>query len=368
MSGTIFTEEVQEINWTIEGHGEENGSRMTGTEEWRDGGRHCDVWTLNSPVFKTKTGCGSEVEWALTLECVFYWDTCSLHPAVLVRAVGGVSLPGAVALRCTGRWGGWEGSGGSDDVWFDADGAHRVELGQAPGRPLEGVLRCEVKYPSPTANGAKEDTEGVSLSSPDAATEQKSAPPDSVHLETPQSPPPVSAVALRAAPPQPLLQKLLGSMELADVVLNTKDKQLKAHSLVLSAKSKVLHAFFMAELKQGTPYVVDMQEFDSNIVKELLNFLYLNKIDNIEHIANDLLPLAFKFSVEELKEQCLVASQPRLTPAGAVPLLLAAHELGVAGVQAHAAAFIRRNYSAVSATDDWIKMRKYPKLLMNILV
>jgi len=172
--------------------------------------------------------------------------------------------------------------------------------------------------------------------------------------------------ALKRVQPQPLLAILLKSMELCDVILETKDGDLKAHQLVLSGKSTVFHALLKQELKTKDVHRVNMKKFSSKAVREMMSFLYLTQVPNLKTMACELFPLASEYGLEELKEMCLTELHNNLTADNVVSVLLMAHEHSVKNVKDAACDFIRTNYSTLSKTAEWEKMKKHSLLLAEI--
>ena len=64
-----------------------------------------------------------------------------------------------------------------------------------------------------------------------------------------------------------------------------------------AAKSKIFETLFAYDPNGTSQDVVNMEDFDSESVQEFLNFLYLNRVHDLEKIARSLLPIAFKVSI-----------------------------------------------------------------------
>ena len=87
-----------------------------------------------------------------------------------------------------------------------------------------------------------------------------------------------------------------------DIKIKCKDnKELNAHKEVLAKHSDLLKKNFE---ENENIEVIDMTEFDSKIVKEMLLFIYRGKITDIERNFLPLLRLAKMFRIGLLEEFC----------------------------------------------------------------
>lgn len=100
------------------------------------------------------------------------------------------------------------------------------------------------------------------------------------------------------------LESLLDNEKLSDVTFNVDGVALQAHKNILMCKSPVFAAMFEHEMKENTNNVVHIEGIEHAIFKEMLRFVYAGKVNEIENIADDLLAVADKYSLEELKGMC----------------------------------------------------------------
>lgn len=88
----------------------------------------------------------------------------------------------------------------------------------------------------------------------------------------------------------------------ADIELQTKDGSLKANKTILSIRSPVFNAILSKDWQVSS---VDVQDFDSKTMKEVLRFIYYNEVEDLKLLARDLIYAAEKFDIEGLKKLCL---------------------------------------------------------------
>jgi hypothetical protein len=80
--------------------------------------------------------------------------------------------------------------------------------------------------------------------------------------------------------------------KLSDVKLKIGTVFLNAHKSVLSARSQVFKAMFEHDTKESRDNQVVITSYDLPIMKELLRYIYCNRVLNVKKYALDLLPAA----------------------------------------------------------------------------
>ena len=91
------------------------------------------------------------------------------------------------------------------------------------------------------------------------------------------------------------LGKLLEEGLFSDIMLISGDHQFPVHKAILASRSPVFAGMFrhieMEESKQG---VVQIQDLEPEVLKEMLKFIYTGKVSQLETMADDLLSVADK--------------------------------------------------------------------------
>lgn len=109
-------------------------------------------------------------------------------------------------------------------------------------------------------------------------------------------------------------KKLLDDESLTDFKLKTSDsKILKVHKAFLSARSPVFHAMLRNDMEEAQTGIVDIKDFDSRTMKEVLRFIYCNEVEDLDKIAKDLIYAADKYHLLELKKMCIASIVASLT-------------------------------------------------------
>lgn len=91
-----------------------------------------------------------------------------------------------------------------------------------------------------------------------------------------------------------------------DFQLKTNDgKVLKAHKTILAARSQVFYAMLKPDTKEAKESSVDVPDFDSKVMRELLRFIYCCEVERVDEMAHNLVYAAEKYQIDELKEVCI---------------------------------------------------------------
>ncbi|XP_023248435.1 speckle-type POZ protein-like [Copidosoma floridanum] len=96
----------------------------------------------------------------------------------------------------------------------------------------------------------------------------------------------------------------LETKQLTDVTIITNDEKLRAHQIVLARKSPVFLDMFDNDMPEKRPNVVEINDFDSSVIKVMLRFMYTGEVENMNDVAEDLFLCADKYSLSELKKIC----------------------------------------------------------------
>lgn len=142
---------------------------------------------------------------------------------------------------------------------------------------------------------------------------------------------------------------------LADFELATNDKKvLKAHKVVLALRSRVFHAMLKNDTKEVKTGVVEIPDFDSKVMTEILRIIYTNKVDGLKEIAQDLIFAAEKYELDDLKETCIDSLIESLTTENVWQLLVVSDRVSKAErFFEKCSDFIIINYETVSKNKDW---------------
>ncbi|KAJ8680889.1 hypothetical protein QAD02_016676 [Eretmocerus hayati] len=100
------------------------------------------------------------------------------------------------------------------------------------------------------------------------------------------------------------LENFLNDQDFSDVTLVVEGKKLYAHRIILSNGSDVFAAMLKEESKEKMPKIIEIEDFDHDVILELLRFLYGGKVNCLELVSEKLLIAADKYGVSLLKNLC----------------------------------------------------------------
>ena len=114
---------------------------------------------------------------------------------------------------------------------------------------------------------------------------------------------------------------------------------------------------------------MNLTEISPNTVQDMLIYIYTNTVEDLDKKARDLLPVAEKYDLSGLKNQCSIAliQQIKLETAG--ELVLMADLYNVDNLEQAAARFIVDHKKHYQEDGSWQEMIKNnPDLLMDMFL
>uniref|UniRef100_A0A0K0FFS8 Speckle-type POZ protein-like (inferred by orthology to a human protein) n=1 Tax=Strongyloides venezuelensis TaxID=75913 RepID=A0A0K0FFS8_STRVS len=81
---------------------------------------------------------------------------------------------------------------------------------------------------------------------------------------------------------------------LTDYIIKVGDTEIKAHKAVLAAHSRIFNRIFNSTLEKLESNTIETEGFRIEIVKEMLNYVYKEKISNIQNIPDEMFEIATK--------------------------------------------------------------------------
>lgn len=146
-------------------------------------------------------------------------------------------------------------------------------------------------------------------------------------------------------------EKLLLSERFSDVKLVTScGKGILAHKNILAARSPTFSAMFEHDMVEKKLNVVQIPDVDHDVLKEMLRFLYANRVENVEALAGELIVAADKYRIDGLKEMCEEVLGDNITVENAVQILVIADRHCIERLKNRAINFIKAHIKDVIDT------------------
>ena len=165
------------------------------------------------------------------------------------------------------------------------------------------------------------------------------------------------------------LSLLLEYPEDHDFTLCVEDEQLHCHKVVLIARSSFFRGLFQSGMRESQTNSVAMDDASPAIYRNLLQFLYSGRLpSNMTEIAFDLLPLADKYALDELKAACEDIVRSLLTVDNVIQTIILADLHHCPDLFRFCLSLFKENMDELKTKEEWRSLRQLPDLLERLLL
>lgn len=98
---------------------------------------------------------------------------------------------------------------------------------------------------------------------------------------------------------------LLDNEDFKDMTFNVEDEKFTAHKNILAIRSTVFAAMFKNKMVEDLTSTVEINDIKPAIFQQMLNFIYKDRVENLDESAFELLYVAEKYQLEKLKNLCI---------------------------------------------------------------
>jgi len=110
------------------------------------------------------------------------------------------------------------------------------------------------------------------------------------------------------------LKKMFETSAFSDFELTSSDDEVfNVHKSVLSVRSPVFFAMLSNEMKEAKLNAAKIPNIDGATLKELLRFIYYNRVEDLSEVAEELVQAAEQYQLDKLKKQCFESLIESLT-------------------------------------------------------
>ncbi|ODM90499.1 Speckle-type POZ protein [Orchesella cincta] len=145
-------------------------------------------------------------------------------------------------------------------------------------------------------------------------------------------------------------RKMFKDSILTDIVITVGETTFKAHKAILSANSPVFAAMFTADMIEKEQNSVVITDFEEDVVKSMLQYVYSGEIGEPNEQTPRLLEIAEKYNLDELKQDAEYAIAQTLNVFNAVEILMLAHTQNASFLKSCTMNFINCNKDEVMKT------------------
>lgn len=140
---------------------------------------------------------------------------------------------------------------------------------------------------------------------------------------------------------------------LTDVTLSVAGKEYRAHKCILAARSPVFLAMFQINMLENMESEVVLEDTDAECVEKMLQFIYSNKVQNLEKNTEKLLELSDKYDLKGLKLLCSQEICKNIEVDTAIDVLIWADKCNAMELKERALDFIRNQMRDVLESDAY---------------
>ena len=165
------------------------------------------------------------------------------------------------------------------------------------------------------------------------------------------------------------MRDLYESAETTDITFVVGEEEIQAHKHILMERSNYFASMFQSGMKECQTDRVEIKDVEAEIFEEVIEFLYSGLLpNNINAIAMDLLPIADRYEVDQLKKMCEAAIRRNLSVENVIDALLLAEVHDCKFLMASCIPLFKENLKDLSGSEKWKEMKRNPDLLSKLLV
>ena len=164
-------------------------------------------------------------------------------------------------------------------------------------------------------------------------------------------------------------EQLMKSGKCSDFTIHTGVESFPCHKAILATRSAVFDRKLTSDMKEGTENQVTIDDIAPETVGDMLSFMYTNSVENISQKATSLVPVAEKYGLTDLKEECSKFLMSSISLDTATELALLADMYTLEHLREASLRFIANNRRQLQEIDpDWLEpFKKSLSLLMEII-
>ena len=133
-----------------------------------------------------------------------------------------------------------------------------------------------------------------------------------------------------------------------------------AHKVILAARSPVFASMFEHNMQERSSSKVNLTDVEPATVKEMLVYMYSDRVPRIGAVAGDLLHVADKYQLENLKKICEEHLNSNLRVDNAARIIQLAYLYNAPQLKRLCLQFISDHGSEVRATQEWDEVKQCP--------
>ncbi|XP_065209103.1 speckle-type POZ protein-like isoform X2 [Planococcus citri] len=130
-----------------------------------------------------------------------------------------------------------------------------------------------------------------------------------------------------------------------DLTISVKGKNYAVHKAILATRSSVFNAMLRNDMQESQKNLINITDIEQETFEEMLHYIYTGKTKNLDELAFELLPIADKYDLKELRIMCENVVFKKLSTDNAVKILILADMHHAEELKKDTLQFIRDNYA-----------------------
>lgn len=152
----------------------------------------------------------------------------------------------------------------------------------------------------------------------------------------------------------------------SDMTIYVKDKPFMVHTPILSYYPSFKSLIIKAKSENSNR--IDISDINPNLFDHMLCYIYTGDDSNLDTHARELLPIANKFGITNLEENCIKLLQTKINVDNVIDTLIVANEINSDHLIADATRFIVNFASDIKKTENYLHLKRfYPELMIELL-
>ena len=143
-----------------------------------------------------------------------------------------------------------------------------------------------------------------------------------------------------------------------DVTVSVKDKEFKAHKLMLAAASPFFLSLLVSDMREGKEQFIriELEEATGSVMEEVLKYIYTGNVAITKDTAHDLVAVAEYLLLPGLKNLACDVLEENITIENCIFNYYFADKYQCLELMRETRGFIDLNFSSVMKTDDFLKL------------
>jgi len=145
------------------------------------------------------------------------------------------------------------------------------------------------------------------------------------------------------------------SKDLSDVTIRCEGKEFYCHQFILAARSPVFKVMLQTNMKEKESGSIDIEDFSKDVVEKMLLFIYTGITPKIDKQVNDILNIAEKYQLKQMKVSIGENLVPILNNENCFKYLALGNLYDVSALKEAAIKLIKCNIKTVMKNGNWKK-------------